>query len=97
MAFIFPKILPDTCKLCANWVFEAVLTAYGEAQCCISSTYMHMNIFTYSKRNTTSVFVSAHKLGFVQGSYGNMSPGLAVSILPNDTRLPLHVEGGDPT
>lgn len=30
-------------------------------------------------------------------SYGNASPGSPVSILPNDARLPLHVEGGDPT
>lgn len=30
-------------------------------------------------------------------AYGNLSPGLTVSVLPNDTQLPLHVEGGDPT
>lgn len=30
-------------------------------------------------------------------SDGNASLGLPVSILPNNTRLPLHVEDGDPT
>lgn len=47
-----------------------------------------------AKANTVCVCVCVNCSVF---SYGNMSQGLSVSILPNDARLPLHVEGGDPT
>lgn len=70
----------------------------GEGRCASSR---HTSTLHFRKKCTYVLFlakpVSIHIVVCLVFSYGNMSPGPTASVLPNDTQLPLHVEGDDPT